>query len=132
MEDWPHFASSVHNGEARMFELPTDEEHVDEICAKKSKHVVLGFTTMDIETVPESSTETIEAIGYQEEWEKDVELWFRRNNYEPIGHRILDSNSFSGCYQGLERFAAYGRLDHDKYAWHMRMELENSTATLHR
>ncbi|KAK2679070.1 hypothetical protein RAB80_004251 [Fusarium oxysporum f. sp. vasinfectum] len=76
--DWPHLALSVHSEEETNFDLPTEEEDVDKICAKKPKHVVLQYTTIDIETVPGSSTETIEAIEYQEKWEKDVEGWFKK------------------------------------------------------
>ncbi|EXM35612.1 hypothetical protein FOTG_00066 [Fusarium oxysporum f. sp. vasinfectum 25433] len=130
--DWPHLALSVHSEEETNFDLPTEEEDVDKICAKKPKHVVLQYTTIDIETVPGSSTETIEAIEYQEKWEKDVEGWFKKSNYEPTGHKTLDSEPVFDCEQGIERFAAYGRLDHKIYAWSMRQELKGSIATLSR
>ncbi|OAA37908.1 hypothetical protein NOR_06985 [Metarhizium rileyi] len=129
-KDWPHLALSVHHEEETKFDLPTDEEHVDNICAKKPKHVVLQYTTIDIETVPGSSTETIEAIEYQEKWEKDVEGWFKRSNYEPAGHTTLDSEPVLNCEQGIERVAAYGRLDHRIYAWRMRQELKGIIGSL--
>ncbi|KAF5248942.1 hypothetical protein FANTH_5645 [Fusarium anthophilum] len=147
--DWPHLALSVHShGEQETNDLPTEEEHVDEICAqvptfmflpltltqnrKKPKCVALQYTTIDIETVPESSTETIEAIEYQRKWENDVEGWFKKSNYELTEHKTLDSKPVFDIEQGIERFAAYGRLDHKIYAWYMRQELRDSTATLSR
>ncbi|KAG5788332.1 hypothetical protein H9Q69_012609 [Fusarium xylarioides] len=160
-KDWPHLALSVHSkseywpdlallvpSEQETNDLPTEEEHVDEICAqvptftflsltltqhrKKPKYVALQYTTIDLETVPESSTETIEAIEYQEKWETDVVGWFKKSNYEPVGYKTLDSEPVFDCEHGIERFAAYGRLDHKIYAWNMRQELKDSPATLSR
>ncbi|KAI7762655.1 hypothetical protein LZL87_013738 [Fusarium oxysporum] len=120
--DWPHLALSVHSEEETNFDLPTEEEDVDKICAKKPKHVVLQYTTIDIETVPGSSTETIEAIEYQEKWEKDVEGWFKKSNYEPAGHKTLDSEPVFDCEQGIER------LQRERYqqrnSWEMRRDIE--------
>ncbi|KAF5704042.1 hypothetical protein FMUND_12736 [Fusarium mundagurra] len=99
--DWPHLALSVYSEEETNFDLPTEEQHVDNICAKKPKHVVLQYTTIDIETVPGSSPETIEAIEYQEKWEKDVEGWFKKSNYEPTGHKTLDRKPVFNCEQGI-------------------------------
>ncbi|KNB16387.1 hypothetical protein FOXG_21657 [Fusarium oxysporum f. sp. lycopersici 4287] len=129
IEDWPHLALSVDHEEETTFQLPTCQEQVDEICTKLPKHVALQYTTIDIETVPKSSPKTIKAITYQEKWEKDVELWFKKSNYRPVAHKTLNSEPFCSCYQGLERFAAYGRLDHSIDAWEMRLELKHSDAT---
>ncbi|KAG5758541.1 hypothetical protein H9Q72_013324 [Fusarium xylarioides] len=129
-KDWPHLALLVPS-EQETNDLPTEEEHVDEICAQP-KYVALQYTTIDLETVPESSTETIEAIEYQEKWETDVVGWFKKSNYEPVGYKTLDSEPVFDCEHGIERFAAYGRLDHKIYAWNMRQELKDSPATLSR
>ncbi|EXK76935.1 hypothetical protein FOQG_18340 [Fusarium oxysporum f. sp. raphani 54005] len=132
IEDWPHLALSVDHEEETTFQLPTCQEQVDEICTKLPKHVALQYTTIDIETVPKSSPKTVKAITYQEKWEKDVELWFKKSNYRPVAHKTLNSEPFCSCYQGLERFAAYGRLDHSIDAWEMRLELKHSDAMIDR
>ncbi|RBA17922.1 hypothetical protein FPRO05_10940 [Fusarium proliferatum] len=96
--DWPHYATSVVPEE-----FPTCQEQVDEICSKTSKDVVLYYTTIDAESVPESAPVTMETIQYQREWAKDVQLWFKNRHYEPVQHSILDSAPLGNCHQGLER-----------------------------
>ncbi|VTT78610.1 unnamed protein product [Fusarium fujikuroi] len=121
--DWPHYATSVVHEE-----FPTCQEQVDEICAKSSKHVALYYTTIDIQSVPESSPVTMETIEYQREWAKDVQLWFKKSHYEPVQHSILGSAPLGNCHQGIERFAAYGK--HSFNACYMKTELGYSTPTL--
>ncbi|KAF4495618.1 hypothetical protein FAGAP_8248 [Fusarium agapanthi] len=95
---WAHYATSAFVHE----KLPMCQEQVDEICAKTSKDVVLYYTTIDAESVPESSPATMETIEYQRQWAKDIQLWFKNRHYEPFQHSILDSAPLDNCHQGLE------------------------------
>ncbi|KAH7200904.1 hypothetical protein BKA60DRAFT_172424 [Fusarium oxysporum] len=135
VKDFPHLALLVNNNEEETIsELPMCPKQVDEICNKSPKRVFLHYTTINTEAISaESAPETIRVIGYQEEWERKVEIWFENNNYEPVEHHTLDSEFFPNCYQGLDRLAAYAyQLDYSRHAWYMKKELERSSATLNR
>ncbi|KAI3572123.1 hypothetical protein IWW34DRAFT_233664 [Fusarium oxysporum f. sp. albedinis] len=135
VKDFPHLALLVNNNEEETIsELPMCPKQVDEICKESPKRVALYYTTINTEAISaDSSPETIWVVGRQEEWEGQVEIWFWDHDYEPVEHHALDSELFPNYYQGLDRFAAYAyHLDESWHAWLMKMELERSSATLHR
>ncbi|KAF4342961.1 hypothetical protein FBEOM_3051 [Fusarium beomiforme] len=127
VKDFAHLALLVDHKNETEIELPVCQEQVDEICRETPNLVSLLYTTLSAEDISlEASPATVQAIECQREWEKSVEVWFKNNHYVPVEHRTLDSESFHNCYQGVDRFAAYGcRLDRSFDAWYMRMELQN-------